>query len=134
MILADSSVLVEFFRAGGRPSVKRAVREGLEGGLLAVNGIIRVEVVGFARDAASRSQLEQAFASFLQLDLEAAEFELAVDLGFQLRRRGVTVPTTDLIIGASAIRENAELLHDDAHFDEIAKVSQLRSRRVVGQA
>lgn len=132
MILADSSVLVEFFRPGGRSAVKAAVREAVESGRLAVNGVVRVEVVGFARDEAARAALSRAFDSFVPLTLDEKDFDLAVDLGFSLRRRGTTVPTTDLIIAASAIRASAELLHDDAHFDEIAKVSRLVSRRVGG--
>lgn len=52
-------------------------------------------------------------------------------IGFDLRRLGRTVPATDLIIAACAIRAQAELLHVDDHFEEIAKVSALNCRNPV---
>jgi len=53
---------------------------------------------------------------------------LAASIGFDLRRRGCTVPATDLIVTACAIRARAELLQVDDHFDEIAGVSALACR------
>ncbi len=40
--------------------------------------------------------------------------------GFELRRRGVTVPFTDLLIAAVAAGAVAVLVHRDRHFDSIA--------------
>jgi len=56
--------------------------------------------------------------------------DLAGDLGFQLRQRGTTVPATDLIVAASAIRATAPLYHLDAHFDRIAETSDLDARNL----
>jgi predicted nucleic acid-binding protein len=60
--------------------------------------------------------------------LEDEDFDLAAGIGFDLRRLGRTVPSTDLIIAACAIRARAELLHVDDHFADIAKVSALAAR------
>jgi predicted nucleic acid-binding protein len=128
LIVADSSALIEYFRRGGSPAVQDAVAAVIADDELAFNGIIFVEVVGFAADARERRALRASFAAFRWLALEDGDFDLAADIGFDLRRRGQTVPATDLIIAACAIRAGAELLHVDDHFAEIAKVSGLTSR------
>ncbi|HVR10074.1 MAG TPA: PIN domain-containing protein [Thermoanaerobaculia bacterium] len=128
MILADSSALIEYFRRGGSPAVQQAVAAAITDDALAFNGVVFVEVVGFAADERERQALLTSFGAFHRLTLEDRDFDLAASIGFDLRRRGRTVPATDLIIAACAIHAQAELLHVDDHFDEIAKVSQLRSR------
>jgi predicted nucleic acid-binding protein len=128
MIVADSSALIEYYRRGGSPTVQEAVAAAISEDALAFNGIIFVEVVGFAADERERQALLASFGAFHRLALDDADFDLAASIGFDLRRRGRTVPATDLIIAACAIRARAELLHVDDHFDEIAGVSSLAAR------
>lgn len=128
MILADSSALIEFYRPGGDPAVQGAVAAAIADDLLATNGIIQVEMVGFAANEKERRLLVADFAAFHWLALEPPVFALAASLGFDLRRRGLTVPSTDLIIAASAIVAHAELLHVDQHFSQIATISDLACR------
>ena len=128
MIVADSSALIEYYRRGGSPAVQEAVAAAINDDVLAFNGIIFVEVVGFAADERERRALLASFGAFHRLALDDGDFDLAASIGFDLRRRGRTIPATDLIIAACAIRARAELLHVDDHFDEIARVSALASR------
>jgi predicted nucleic acid-binding protein len=128
MIVADSSALIEYYRRGGSPAVQEAVSAAITADALAFNGIIFVEVVGFAADERERQALLASFGAFHRLALDDGDFDLAASIGCDLRRRGRTVPATDLIIAACAIRARAELLHVDDHFAEIASVSALVSR------
>ncbi len=130
MIVADSSALIEYYRRGGSPAVQEAVAAAITADALAFNGIVFVEVVGFAADERERRALLASFGAFHRLALEDGDFDLAARIAFDFRRRGRTVPATDLIIAASAIRAQAELLHVDDHFDEIASVSALASRNL----
>ncbi|HET9766022.1 MAG TPA: PIN domain-containing protein [Thermoanaerobaculia bacterium] len=134
MIVADSSALIESYRRGGAPAVRAAVAAAIAADALAVNGIIHVEVVGFATDAREQRVLREGFRAFHWLELGKRDFDLAASIGVDLRRRGRTVPATDLIIAASAIHAKAELLHLDDHFDEIAKVSPLVCRNLARRA
>jgi predicted nucleic acid-binding protein len=128
MIVADSSALIEYFRRGGSLAVQEALAAAITEDALAFNGIIFVEVVRFAADERERRALLASFGAFRRLALDDGDFDLAANIGFDLRRSGRTVPATDLIIAACAIRARAELLHVDDHFDEIARVSALVSR------
>ena len=53
---------------------------------------------------------------------------MTVTIDDALLEEAKEVPATDLIIAASAIHAQAELLHVDDYFDEIAKVSVLACR------
>ena len=97
---------------------------------MAVNGLVCVEILAFARNESDRHKLESDFRSFHWLDLGRPQFDLAAATGFSLRRQGLTVPATDLIIAASAVQASATLLHVDAHFDLIAQHSELVARRL----
>ena len=55
------------------------------------------------------------------------------DLAFQLRRKGVTIPYTDILIAATAQAHEATLLHVDAHFDLAAQFSSLKVESYVGK-
>ncbi len=48
-------------------------------------------------------------------------WEAAVELARACRRKGVTLPATDLLIAACADYHSLGLLHHDRHFDEIAR-------------
>ena len=132
MILADSSALIEFYRPSGNPRARRLIARAIAAGELAVNGIIQVEILAFARDEAQRRKLAADFRAFDHLPLGRDEFDLAAALGFDLRRQGITVPATDLVIAASAMRAGATLFHLDAHFERIAEHADLAERSLLG--
>lgn len=130
MILLDTSTLIEYYRPKGDRRVRAAVAEVIADDQAAVNGLIQVELLAFAAGEEERRTLTSDLRAFHFLDLGREQFDLACDLGFTLRRGGVTVPATDLIIAASAITAGAELHHADGHFDRIAEVSDLEARQV----
>jgi predicted nucleic acid-binding protein len=130
VILVDSSAFIEYYRPAGSPSARARVAAAIESDQAAVNGIIQAEIVTFARDDADYRRLRSDFSAFHWLELTAREFDLASELGFALRRRGLTVPVTDLVIAASALANGATLLHLDGHFDRIAEHSELAAENL----
>ncbi|MEW6203049.1 MAG: hypothetical protein AB1546_13815, partial [bacterium] len=51
-------------------------------------------------------------------------------LGFDLRKKGLTIPATDILIATAAIESGCMVLHSDHHFDLISKHSNLTAKRV----
>ena len=98
MIVVDSPALIEYYRPAGSPRARAAVADVIRDDLAAVNGTIQVEIVAFAPDAASFLKLESDFKVFHGLDVPGPDFDLATTIGFSLRRKGITVPSPDLII------------------------------------
>ncbi|MFQ5738140.1 MAG: PIN domain-containing protein [Acidobacteriota bacterium] len=133
MIVVDSSAFVEYYRPGGRALVAECVARAIAADEVCCNGIIQVEIVTFARGEAARQKLAADFSAFHWLELRRGDFELAQEVGYELRGKGVTIPTTDLIIAASTIRAGAILYHLDGHFEQIEQHSELRQRSFLGE-
>lgn len=128
MILVDSSAWVEFLRATGSPAhlrVRSALREGAE---LASTDVIVMEILAGARDDADRDRLRRLLygMEFLAVD-GPADYESAAEL-YRLCCAGGETPRklTDCLIAAVVIRNDAELLCEDADFLVIARHAPLR--------
>lgn len=131
MILVDSSALIEYYRPTGSPPVRAAVIDAINADLAAVNGIVQVEVLAFVSPRrVSYAKLVSDFQILRWLHLSEPEFDFACELGQRLREKGITVPSTDLIIAASAILSDATVYHVDSHFDDLARHCSLRARNL----
>ncbi len=128
MILVDSSAWVEFLRATGSGSHLR-LRSALQGGeALACTDPILMEILAGARDGADRDRLRRLLLGleFLAVD-GPADYESAAEL-YRLCRSGGETPRKliDCLIAVVAIRNDAELLCEDADFEAIARHAPLR--------
>ncbi len=127
MILVDSSAWIEFLRATGSPAHLR-LRAELQGETeLACTDVVVMEVLAGARDEADRDRLRRLLygLEFLAVD-GPADYETAAELYRRCRRGGETPrKLSDCLIAAVAIRNEAELLCEDADFDAIARHAPL---------
>jgi len=128
VILVDSSAWVEFLRATGS-STHLSLRSALQGEVeLASTDVIVMEILAGARDDADRDRLRRLLygLEFLAVD-GPADYEQAAELYRLCRGKGETPrKLTDCLIAAVAIRNDAELLCEDADFDAIARHAPLR--------
>lgn len=60
------------------------------------------------------------------LESDRKAYVRAVELGFELRQQGITVPLTDCIIVAVAEAAGASVLTLDGHFEHLAQVASLQ--------
>ncbi|MFZ4614867.1 MAG: type II toxin-antitoxin system VapC family toxin [Rectinemataceae bacterium] len=125
MILIDSSAWIEYYRPVGDPATAELVERALQNDEAAINGLILVEVEGFARDEDEQRMIREDFGGCHFLPLADTVFRDAAGIAFDARRKGLPIPATDCIIAASAIASQASLVHRDKHFREIAKFSSL---------
>lgn len=128
MILVDSSAWIEFLRATGsrtHVSLRTALREGAE---LASTDVILMEILAGARDDEDRGRLRRLLFGLDFLAVEGpADYESAAEL-YRLCRRERETPRklSDCLIAAVAIRNEAELLCEDADFRAITRHAPLR--------
>jgi predicted nucleic acid-binding protein len=128
VILVDSSAWVEFLRATGSPAhlcLRAALGDGTD---LACTDAIVMEILAGARDDADRERLRRLLYGLDFLPVEGpGDYENAAEL-YRLCRRGGETPRklSDCLIAAVAIRNEAELLCEDADFLTIARHAPLR--------
>ena len=126
MVLVDTSVWVDFFQNASVSG--NATLEGLIKGQnrVAICGIVLQEILQGIRDLNSFETTRQrlSFLPFLETGQEV--HILAASLYRDLRRNGITVPSTDALIAAIAIHHGFQLMTGDKHFLDIAAHSNLQ--------
>jgi predicted nucleic acid-binding protein len=87
-----------------------------------------MELLVGAKDMEAFGRLSVLFAALPDVEVGPAVWEAAAKLGFDLRRRGTTVPLPDLLVAAAALGAGLEVWHVDEDFERIRAVAPLRTR------
>lgn len=127
MILVDSSVWIDYFRATDTPQV--AVLDSMLGRTpLAVGDLIAAEVLQGVRDEREFKWVKRTFESFTHVNL--CDYELAIKASENyrtLRAKGITIrKTIDTLIATRCIEDDLTLLHADRDFLPFAEHLGLR--------
>ena len=115
-VLVDSSAWIEAMRPGGDPLFRAAVTEALRRREAAVCEVVAAEILRGARDARELALLQADLATPEHLSMTGTA-HLAGQLALSLRQQGLAIPTTDLLVAATASLHGASLLHCDKHLD-----------------
>ena len=119
--LVDTSIWLEVLPPGrGSQPLRQRIDNLLAEDMVATTGMVRLELLGGVRSQEEWRHLSELLAALHLLPVTEAHWDEAAQMGFQLRRQGISVPFTDLLIGAVAMREGAVVVHRDHHFDLIA--------------
>ena len=127
MILVDSSVWIDYFRATDTPQA--ALLDSMFGRTpLAVGDLIAAEVLQGVRDEREFKWVKRTFDSFAHVDL--CDYELAIKASENyrsLRAKGITIrKTIDTLIATRCIEDGLTLLHADRDFLPFAEHLGLR--------
>ena len=126
MVVADTTVWVDFF--AGRSTLQVRLLKSLieEGEDVALCGVILAEILQGVRANAECARLESVLRSFLFLEMSRETFLSAARIYRSLRARGVTIRSSvDCMIAACCIEKGAQLLHNDRDYDAIASNTKL---------
>jgi predicted nucleic acid-binding protein len=127
MVMIDSSVWIDQLNG-------RRTRQTLYLSLLIENlfplctcGPVVTEVLQGCRQDGLYRATREVLSNLAYLDLSRDLFIRASDIYRDLRRKGVTVrKPIDCMIAAVCIEHNAELLHNDKDFSQIARHTRLK--------
>jgi hypothetical protein len=128
MILVDSSVWIDYFRATDTPQV--ALLDSLLGRIpLAVGDLIAAEVLQGVRDTQQYRLVKKTFDAFDQIDLVGYDLAIKASENYRsLRSKGITVrKTVDTLIATRCIEDGLTLLHADKDFLPFSKHLGLKS-------
>lgn len=121
-VLVDSSLWVHQLRKRGDPVKRDRVNALLQNGEAAWCPAVRLELWRGVTNDAERKTLRRYQALLPDYEISVEVWERAIGLADRGRDAGVTVPLADLVIFACAKVHGLEVAHDDAHFDELAKL------------
>jgi predicted nucleic acid-binding protein len=115
----DTSVWIPYFREGGSER-EDFIDELIDDNRVHINGIVLAELMTGARSPAELDRLTSALAGLKLVASERNSFESAGRNGFALKKKGVSVPLSDIIIATDCIDHGLVLIEADRHYAAIA--------------
>ena len=115
--LVDTSVWIDFFR--GAPSIKNSLEKLIARDEIFTAGPVPYELLQGVRLPEEKKQVKEALLSTNYLEIISNDWEEAALLSSTLRAQGITLPTTNILIGHLAKARNLEVISFDPHFDQI---------------
>jgi predicted nucleic acid-binding protein len=122
VLLVDTSSWIHLLRPDGDPTVHARVEEALAAGTACWCPVIQLELWNGARGDRERRALRGLAEALPELPIDEEVWRTAYELAQRARRRGVTVPATDVLIAACAARHVASLETADSDFELLSSL------------
>jgi tRNA(fMet)-specific endonuclease VapC len=116
-IIVDTSVWIEYLK--NRPPIAENLDQLLLAGNIYTVGPVVAELLQGARTEKDYQLLKNSIDGLSYVETGIEDWIKAGNISFKLRRNGATIPLTDCLIAAVAIRQNASVMTYDRHFDNI---------------
>lgn len=117
--LPDTSVWVHYFRRPIRPRLQLRIQELTVSDSLATCDLVRLELLRGARDDEEYTRIDRRLNASRLLPTADREWDQAIQLGYRLKRAGVAVSVTDLLVAVVAMTHQVTLLHADDGFEQM---------------
>ncbi|MCK5420332.1 MAG: PIN domain-containing protein [Desulfobacterales bacterium] len=121
-ILVDTSSWIEYFNIPDSKSGE-IIENLLHDGRVVTAGIVLTELL---QGAKVKEEFEAILENVVALPMLKTTTDTWIEAGrisFALRRKGITIPITDLIIAGLALQNECQILTLDPHFKKIPGVS-----------
>ena len=122
LVLIDTSCWIEALRISGSNEIRQKVKEILVEGRAAWCDMVLLELWNGAQGDLERKMLKDLTEEITMLPVSDEVWSLARKLARKCRERGITVPSTDILIVSCGLENKTEIVHQDKHFDAIIKM------------
>ncbi len=126
MILIDTSVWIDVLKGTANQKLTDFVGTHVINENVAIIDLIRYELLIGCKTNREFSDLIFYLSKLEQIVFNHDSWNDLIDFGYNLKRKGLTIPLTDVMISYVAIKNNLELLHNDRHFNLIASHENLQ--------
>ena len=133
MILIDTSAWIFALRKNPFIKLKNRIDHLLEIDDIFTLGMIKLELLGGTKTKEEFDRLKTRLDALYEISTDAKLWSSAGQLAFDLQRRRLTIPYTDILIASAAIQYEAIILHTDSHYDLIAGQTELKVESYVTQ-
>ena len=127
LFLIDTSAWILGLKRNSSNQIKNTLTEILDKDLSATTGIIILELLQGTRTKKEYAEILSDLSALYYFEVNKEVWEKASQLGLNLRRKGKTIPSTDLLIASIALHYDLTLLHSDNHFEIIKFYSNLKT-------
>lgn len=119
-VLADTSVWIEFFkqRSEAGDALVTLIRENS----VWTCGVVLFELVQGVKSDPEKSEILSTLGHLDYAEMSPSLWQKAGELSASLRKKGLTLPHSDVFIAAIAIEHNLSIFTLDGHFKDIPGV------------
>ena len=121
-VLVDSSVWLDYLR--GEPKTILTLNALIDNQSIVICGQILQELLQGSRDTRAFNRLLKEMELAQYEAEERQDFVRSARIFANLRWRGITIPPSDCLVAAVAIRRKLQLYAHDSHFDHIGELKQ----------
>ncbi len=119
-LLVDTSAWIASFRESGNQKLKDFLAGALDLDRVLTTNIVILELLQGCKTKKEYEAMKTRLDALPFYSASDATWSIAYEAGFALRRKGITVPTIDIIMCALAKEHSLMLLHHDGHMKTIA--------------
>ena len=130
LTLIDSSLWILAFKRNCPENIRSIIGDLLDKDIAATCGIILLEILPGSKNEKEYKEILEEMEALHYLEVKKEVWHQGAQLGFDLRRKGITIPATDIHIASIAMYYHLTLLHADHHFELIAQNSDLKSKQI----
>jgi len=129
--LVDTSAWLFALRRDFVPEIKNRIDGLLKDDRVVTTGIVQVELLSGTRTEEEYRRLKSRLEALESIRTDDVVWKETCENAYKLRRRGLTVPSTDVLIATCSLMTDSTVLHSDAHFDLMAKPLGLKVESLV---
>jgi len=118
VVIADTSVWIEYFK-GGDERVRVTLRRLIRAEQVVLVGVVLAELLQGCRSSKEADTVLSTLAGLRFLETTFSIWKRTGELSVTLRRKGVTLPLSDLLIATLAMEHRCQVYTLDPHFEQI---------------
>ena len=122
-VLVDTSAWICFFIRRGFDDLKRTLSTLIDEDRAVISGPILLELIQELQTSEMKETIKTLTRSIHRLLVYDDHWHKALAMAFDLRRKGIGRSTINTLIAVLAVEYHCLLLHNDSHFDLIARHS-----------
>lgn len=119
-VIVDTSVLIAFFK--GKSEYVEEISRLLQENRLVVTGIIIAELLQGLKGLGEEQRISDLLTAVSPIELTTDLWVKAGKMSLSLRRKGVSLPLTDIAIAILAIEHDLSVFTLDKHYEKIPEV------------
>jgi predicted nucleic acid-binding protein len=117
-VIPDTCAWIDFF-SGRATSLSEALEQSLGNDSVTTCGVVIYELLQGIRSKREEEMILLAFEAVSHIEMTRSLWVKAGRLSATLRRKGVTIPFSDIVIASIALENSLAVMTIDRHFEQV---------------
>ena len=120
-VLVDTSVWIEFFKANS--SVSNNLELLLIEGSVEICGVVLFELLQGIKSESEKLKIKEILLNLPYVEINQNIWQKSAEISLNIKKKGYTIPFSDILIGTLAMENNFSVFTLDRHFELIPELA-----------